>query len=168
MSWGDKWRKKGREREREFVCCGRWRSMKESIEATVMSMNGASFRIDVNWKHYDTLRSLHESFTLKQDLFIVFTRDECDSERAPRILFLSLSLSLYTSHFVPRSHNTICYINWKGIKPMSNGGNEMMFKLFFFPLLLLLLIFVACIVICTLVFVLYICFCWHLKRTKVL
>lgn len=35
-----------------LMCC---RSMMKSIEATVMSTNGASFRIDVNWKH----RAIH-------------------------------------------------------------------------------------------------------------
>lgn len=50
------------------------------------------------------------SLCLKQDLFTVLLE--------AAVIFL-----VFTN-----THSLICYIGWKEIKPMSNGGNEMMLK----------------------------------------
>lgn len=103
--------------------------MKESIEATVMSMNGSSLQIDVNWKHYDAWRyiariSQSETRLVYRALFFALTHSSiCHS------LGLFLSLGLWLTHIHTHMHSLAEYINWKEIKPMSNGGNEMMFKL---------------------------------------
>lgn len=58
----------------------------------------------------------------------------CAPKRLKRMQEARALSASFSSNMPTLTHSLICYINWKEIKPMSNWGKEMMFKLFFiFP-----------------------------------